>query len=174
LEQPLNLVNRTRVSSSAPGRASINTLVGPKDRINDLPFHDDDQWKQLDTELNQHKGGATDAVLRDKHDEYAGAGVGHLTIYAINRNSAPDREIDLTKVKDTGRIRRALEAADDIIALGIFLPESDDDSGVGYICGIDNITQEELEEARDDQAEYEDTVDREDAADEQEEATVEA
>ena len=174
LEEPLNLVNRTRVSSSTPGRASINTLVGPKDRINDLPFHDNDQWKQLDTELKQHEGGVTDAVLRDKHDEYAGAGVGHLTIYAINRNSAPDREIDLTKVKDTGRIRRALEAADDIIALGIFLPESDDDSGVGYICGIDNISKEELEEARDDQAEYEDTVDREDAADEQEEVTVEA
>ncbi|MCI1255670.1 MAG: Z1 domain-containing protein [Corynebacterium provencense] len=174
LEQPLNLVNRTRVSSSTPGRASINTLVGPKDRINDLPFHDDDQWKQLDTELGQNKGGVNDALLRDKHDEYVGQGVGHLTIYAINRNSEPTRKVDTSKVKDTGRIRRALEAADDVIALGIFLPESDDDSGVDYICGIDStgatvLTEEELEEARDDQAEYEDTVDREDAADEQEE-----
>lgn len=166
LENPLNLVNRSRISSSTVGRASINTLVGPKDRINDLPFRDI-EWKHLDSEL-QHKGRATDTVLRNKHDEYAGTGVGHLTIYAINRNSAPDREADPSKVKNPGRIRRALEAVDDIVGLGVFMPESDDNSGVGYICGIDNITEEELEETWDDQTEYEDTVAREDAADNQE------
>ncbi|MGP9759563.1 Z1 domain-containing protein [Corynebacterium sp. AOP12-C2-36] len=179
LEQPVNLVKRTRVSSSTPGRASINTLVGPKDRINDLPF-DDDQWKALDNELRDL--GSTDAVLIQKHAEYTGRGVGHLTIYAIDKNSAPDRpltEEEASKVKDTGRIRKSLDAAEHVIALGVFLPESDSESTVEYICGIDEespsgLTQEEIDEAKADQAEIEDIVSREEDADSREEEKDEA
>jgi len=164
-------VRRTRVSSSTPGRASINTLVGPRDRINDLPFHEQDRWKALEDKFAQHKGGTSDAVLRAAHDEHAGPRVGHLTIYAIDKESTPLGKTG--EEKDPGRARRALEAVDDVIALGVFLPESpDEDSGVGYICGVDKtgpvpLTEDEMEELRETQAEYEDTVDREDAADEQ-------
>lgn len=169
LEQPVNLVKRTKVSSSTSGRASINTLVGPKDRINDLPF-DNDQWKELDAELRGQS--STDAVLIQKHVEYVGDGVGHLTIYAIDKDSAPDRPLTpeaAAKVKDTGRIRQALNAEEHIIALGVFLPESDSESTVEYICGIgDTMTQEEMDEAKADQAELENTVNREEDADNQE------
>ncbi len=171
LKHPLALVRRTRVSSSTPGRASINTLVGPRDRINDLPFHEQDRWKALEDKFAQHKGGTSDAVLRAAHDEHAGPRVGHLTIYAIDKESTPLGKTG--EEKDPGRARRALEAVDDVIALGVFLPESpDEDSGVGYICGVDKtgpvpLTEDEMEELRETQAEYEDTVDREDAADEQ-------
>ena len=170
LDQPVNLVKRTKVSSSTVGRASINTLVGPKDRINDLPF-DDDQWKALDEELRGQ--GSTDAVLIQKHAEYVGDGVGHLTIYAIDKNSAPDKPLtpeQAAKVKDTGRIRQALGAEEHIIALGIFLPESDSESTVEYICGIgETMTQEEMDEAKAAEEELENTVTREEDADNKEE-----
>lgn len=170
LDQPVNLVKRTKVSSSTVGRASINTLVGPKDRINDLPF-DDDQWKALDEELRGR--GSTDAVLIQKHAEYVGDGVGHLTIYAIDKNSAPDKPLtaeQAAKVKDTGRIRQALGAEEHIIALGIFLPESDSESKVEYICGIgETMTQEEMDEAKAAEEELENTVTREEDADNKEE-----
>ncbi|MGO3773758.1 Z1 domain-containing protein [Corynebacterium variabile] len=180
LNQPVNLVKRTRVSSSTVGRASINTLVGPKDRINDLPFDDDDLWKALDDELKGQ--GSTDAVLIQKHVKYVGNGVGHLTIYAIDKDSAPEHamtEEEAAKVKDTGRIRRALGAEEHVIALGVFLPESDSESTVEYICGIDRaapagMSPEEIEEARADQEELENTVTREEDADNQEEEDNEA
>lgn len=170
LDEPVNLIKRTRVSSSTPGRASINTLVGPKDRINDLPF-DEDQWKDLDNELRSQ--GSTDAVLIEKHEEYLGKSVGHLTIYAIDMASAPDKELtreEAEKVKDTGRIRRALGAKNHVIAIGAFLPKSDSESTVEYTCGVgDVLSQDEIEEARADQAELENTVSREEDADNQEE-----
>ena len=144
--------------------------MGPKDRINDLPF-DEDQWKDLDNELRSQ--GSTDAVLIEKHEEYLGKGVGHLTIYAIDMASAPDKELtreEAEKVKDTGRIRRALGAKNHVIAIGAFLPKSDSDSTVEYMCGIgDVLSQDEIEEARADQAELENTVSREEDADNQEE-----
>lgn len=180
LAEAVNLVKRTRVSSSTVGRASINTLVGPKDRINDLPFTDADQWSALDEELKQVGKSSTDAVLIKKHAKYAGEGVGHLTIYAIDKDSAPTRPLsteEAAKVKDTGRIRRALAAEDHVIALGVFLPESDSESTVEYICGIDStapgISQDELEEAQADQEQFETTVDREEDADRQEDVNNE-
>lgn len=169
LDEPVNLVKRTKVSSSTVGRASINTLVGPKDRINDLPF-DDEQWKALDEELRGQ--GSTDAVLIQKHADYVGDGVGHLTIYAIDKDSAPDKPLtpeQAAKVKDTGRIRQSLGAEEHIIALGLFLPESESESTVEYICGVgDTMTQEEMDEAKAVEEELENTVTREDDADKQE------
>lgn len=175
LEQPVNLVRRTRVNSSTPGRASINTLVGPKDRINDIPF-DEDQWRELDREIRENKK-TTDAVLIQKHVEYVGSRVGHLTIYAIDGQSAPKHVLtpaEEANVVHAGRIRRSLDAKDHVIALGVFLPETDSDSKVEYRCGIDRVapagmSQEEIDEARADQQEIEDIVTREDVADNQDE-----
>lgn len=176
LENPVNLVKRTRVSSSTKGRASINTLVGPRDRINDLPFRDEEQWRELDKGLDE--GSTNDKRLRSIHDEYVGKGVGHLTIYAIDRKSAPDpdrQDKSAQKNSNPGRIRRALNAVEDVIALGVFLPESETDDGVEYTSGIDKVKvpSREWEEAQEVQDEFETTVDNEEAKDEQEEDTVE-
>lgn len=177
LETPVNLVKRTRVSSSTTGRASINTLVSPNDRINDLPFEDDDQWRDFNRSL-QGKS-INDALLRDKHDDHVGRGVGHLTIYAIDKDSAPDtpkHPAAPRKAAAPGRERKALGAVEHVIALGVFLPDLEEDTPVEYVCGIDTVTQlseDERDEFLEAQRDFENTLDQEDAADAQEETSNE-
>lgn len=148
----LPLVTRSQMNNSRPSVANIKTLVGSLDRLNDASLSKE-QWKEVNKRINEDSR-AREKVLIDEHAKYVGPRVGHLAVYAIDKDSKTTQKPDFVKPDGTNvrpiSRRKNLNAAEHIIGVGIFFPESTrQDSQVEYVCVIepDEETRDRVNEA---------------------------
>lgn len=151
----LALVTRSQISTSRASVANIKTLVGSLDRLNDASLTRD-QWREINQRIDEDSR-AREKVLVDEHAKYVGPRVGHLAIYAIDKDSQTTQKPDSAKhakaIKQLRNRRKDLNAVEHIIGVGIFFPESTrQDSQVEYVCVIepDEETRERINEAEED------------------------
>lgn len=147
LPHEINLLSRSKILGSAPGHANINTLVGPIDRLNDIV--DPVLRKKIQKELKEAPAAKVDGLTRLRHEQHAGRGVGHLAIYAIDKDSQPRSKSsnEEKRAVQSSRTRAPLEAVDHLIGIGIFLPESQQlSSGVEYTSGSDHLEDDVVAE----------------------------
>lgn len=152
LENDISLISRSQMNNSRPDVANIKTLVGSLDRLNDLELNKA-EWNSINEKIEQDKR-SREAVLIDQHASFIGSDVGHIAIYAIDKNSKTTQNPDF--IKDDGtRVhpisrRKDLNALEHVIGVGIFFPESIRPEGsVEYACVIepDDETRERIKDA---------------------------
>lgn len=140
LDRKLGLISRSQMVNSKPEVANIKTLVGSLDRINDAGLNRD-QLKRLEQRIEEDDR-TRDAIIVEAHSHYVGSDVGHLGVYAIDKNSKTEQRSDYyrtdgTKVHPRNR-RKNLNADEHMIGIGIFFPESKDpEASVEYVCVIE-------------------------------------
>lgn len=117
-EGELALIARSRLKNSAPGTINIKSLAGSKDRINDV-----EDRKLLDQviaeQAREGKSGHDSSLIRARNI-VLGESVGHLGIYAIDKES-----------KATTQARSDLNTPTHVIGVGFFFPYATE-PGSGY------------------------------------------
>lgn len=146
----LPLISRSQLVSSGQN-ANIKSLVGSMDRINDVALSSEAK-RDLIRELKDLEVGHDARIMRI-HNDHVGRDVGHLAIYAIDKDSktqqTPDFRNSNGKLIEIRNRRKDLNAAADVIGLGIFFPDSiNADSGVEYISAQQYIDHETVEAIR--------------------------
>lgn len=151
----LALVTRSQMSTSRASVANIKTLVGSLDRLNDASLSRE-QWKEINKRISEDSR-AREKVLVDEHAKYVGPRVGHLAIYAIDKDSLTTQKPESTKpgkaIKELRNRRKDLNAVEHMIGVGIFFPDSTrQNSQVEYVCVIepDEETRERVNDAEED------------------------
>jgi hypothetical protein len=140
LDQPVGLLNRSRLRSSTGDTANIKSLMSSRDRVVDLRGLGPGQAGLRDRELQ---------VLRTEH----APGVGLLAVYPISKASVP-----LSRVHQEAGSREALDAADDIVGIGIVFPDVPPGAPADLLTGqyvqvdLRGATEERIEQ---DEAEWE-------------------
>jgi len=150
--EPLALISRSQMNNSHSDVANIKTLVGSLDRLNDASLNKD-QWQAINQRIKDDSR-SREKVLIDQHEKYVGPYIGHIAIYAIDKDSKTLQKPDFIK-EDGTRVhpisrRKDLNAAEHVIGVGIFFPESTrPESGVEYVSVIepDEETRERISEA---------------------------
>lgn len=155
LGRDLNLITRSQMLNSKPGIANIKTLVGPMDRLNDALL--DKEQRRAITEKVKSDPRASEKIYIEAHDKYRGSDVGHLVIYAIDKDSETRQSDNYSgpdgKVLSLKSRRKNLDAVDHVIGIGFFFPESGNPAGsVEYVCAIepDEDTQARIADAEED------------------------
>lgn len=153
LDTVINPVTRRKLKSSVTGRARLQGLVGPTDRVNDLRISNRERSSLI---AEYKESGSAEDVLRKAHDKYEGTDVGHLAVYFIDKDSGrSDTQEDGSMVKrekteepDTKYAKIELAAKEHIVGLALFFPLSDREDGVKYIAGrqYEDLDQDELSE----------------------------
>lgn len=146
----LPLISRSQMVTSSE-LANIKSLVGSMDRINDVALSPE-VTKEIIRELKELEVGH-DARIMKIHEDHVGRDVGHLAIYAIDKDSRTTQSSDHLNAKgkkiEERNQRKDLDAADHVIGVGIFFPESiNADSGVEYISAQQFIDHETVEAIR--------------------------
>lgn len=159
----LGLITRTQMMTSGE-QANIKSLVGSMDRINDVALTPE-ATRNLITELTNLEVGH-DARIMKIHDDYVGRDVGHLAIYAIDKDSkakvTPDYVNKNGEEVQIQKRRKDLNAAEHVIGVGIFFPESSNpDSGVQYIAAQPFSDSETIEAIRASEDEVFNTIESE-------------
>ncbi|MEU9507134.1 Z1 domain-containing protein [Micromonospora sp. NPDC048170] len=117
-----NRINRSRLDMPTIGHANIKALVSRIDRVADL--------NMAKAEAVAAAGGDDDGKLRALREDLLGA-VGLLCLYPIAADSVPLRP---DRAPKPGAKRRVpLDAADDVIGVGLFFPARRAASGVRYL-----------------------------------------
>ena len=148
LPNPLPLVTRSQMRNSKAKIANIKSLVGSNDRLNDIDLNSAER-KAIEKKIDED-GRKREAILVQAHENFMGPNVGHLAIYAIDKDSQAS-----AKKTKTGEppVRKDLNAVEHIIGFGIFFPKSNRPKGsVEYACVID-IEEDTRERIRDAQEE---------------------
>ncbi|MCL0246207.1 Z1 domain-containing protein [Corynebacterium sp. CCM 8835] len=126
----LQMISRARMRDGNPEYANIKSLTSPFDRINDATA--DSEVRETLIKSSREKGTSRERRLLEIHDDHAGMGTGHLAIYAIDRNSVPQRSSEKGNM-----VREPLRAVDDLIGVCVFFPESSrTNSAVDYVCTV--------------------------------------
>lgn len=146
LDQPLRTLNRSQMVNSTPETANIKTLVGPMDRLNDVSWPTSDGLKEFTANLGSGYG--REYAIVQKHAELVGGDVGHLAIYAVDKDSITTQPEDYVRKSgkkagekiDIRYRRKDLCAVEHAIGVGIFFPESRNaKSEVEYVSATDYI-----------------------------------
>lgn len=140
LGKDLNLITRSQMMNSKPGIANIKTLVGSMDRLNDAVLNDEQRRTIVDKVRADTR--VSEDIYREAHDQYRGSDVGHLAIYAIDKDSKtsqPESYLNADGERISLKSRRKnLDAVDHVIGIGFFFPESGTPEGsVEYVCAIE-------------------------------------
>lgn len=134
-------IRRSKLDEPNSDGANIKTLTGSLDRLNDLPF-EDEQWRAL---VNQIESKAQrlqinrESLIRKAHAEHAGSNTPHLAIYVIDKDSTArtnlaNKQTELTKTHRKSVKRVDLNASADVIGVAMFFPDSPNpNSGVEYV-----------------------------------------
>ncbi|MCX7444507.1 Z1 domain-containing protein [Corynebacterium sp. P7003] len=126
----LQMISRARMREGNPAYANIKSLTSPFDRINDTTA--DNEIRETLIKSSTERNKSRERKLLEIHDDHAGMGIGHLAVYAIDRNSVPQRSSG-----NGNRVREPLNAVDDMIGVCIFFPESSrTNSAVDYVCTV--------------------------------------
>lgn len=104
LGHPIGLMNRARMANSPKDRANIKSLMSKPDRVSDLGIPESEIQKMNDEELQAQRSKTK-------------PGVGLILLYPIDRNSEP------LHASDGRQQRENLEAAEDVIGLGLVFPK---------------------------------------------------
>lgn len=172
---PVHLISRAKLANSAAGEANIKALVTTTDRLNDVVRNTPEERAEFRKEISEEiKGGSRESLTRKLHDKFVGAGIGHLAIYPISKDSQPRG-----RAEDSGATggskkahRHALDAVDHVMGLGIFFPTSNAaESQVSYVSAArsDEAVQEQYsgmdEEIKEINADDEAALEQEEAID---------
>jgi hypothetical protein len=140
LDAPIGLMNRSRMDIAQP-HANIKSLMSRVDRVADLAVASSSVTNASDTELQEMRPD----------------GIGLLVIYPIAKHSKP-----LRKPKADGKQRRkALEAEEDVIGVGLVFPEArgHELTPQSYMTADLSSIEHEVEEFDLDEGEEEDELD---------------
>lgn len=110
LSNALGLIRRTQTRDSGQ-TANIKSLVGSLDRLNDF-----NKTPEIENQLKEdiaNSSASRESILIDYHENHVGQDVGHIAIYAIDKDSST-----------TSSNRKDLEAVDHMIGVGIFFPRA--------------------------------------------------
>lgn len=110
LPEKLGLIRRTQTRDSGQ-TANIKSLVGSLDRLNDFDRTSEIE-KQLKVDIEESSA-SREKTLIDYHENHVGQDVGHIAIYAIDKESSA-----------TSPNRKDLEAVEHMIGVGIFFPRA--------------------------------------------------
>lgn len=140
LGRPLTLISRSRMATSREDTANIKTLVGSLDRLNDAGLSAD-QLSRITAKVDGDPR-SREQIILDAHATYLGSDVGHLAIYAIDKDSKTSQPSDYKKPDGTSitpiNRRKHLEAVEHMIGIGIYFPESIRlDGSVEYVSAIE-------------------------------------
>ncbi|MGO2165550.1 Z1 domain-containing protein [Corynebacterium casei] len=149
LDKEISLIMRSQMFNSRQGVANIKTLVGSLDRLNDVDLNKS-EWESINERIKADKGRSREAVLIAEHASFIGADVGHIAIYAIDKDSTTSQKAD-SKSPKAHQQRKNLNAEEHVIGVGIFFPESNRPEGsVEYVSVIapDEETRERIKDAK--------------------------
>lgn len=127
-------VSRAQLSHQQPDQANIKALVTTLDRLNDVVLEEDkrDSFKRMIED--EVKKTSKERAVRKLHGSHVGAGIGHLALYPIDKDSHPRGWDSLTPEERRDHIRKPLDALDTVLGVGLFFPESSNpDSQVEYV-----------------------------------------
>lgn len=142
LKAEIPLLKRSKLVTSKEGEANIKALVTTQDRLNDVlrSTEEDRAAFRLEVEEEIKEAGSKENPVRELHDKHVGPGVGHLAIYPIQAKSDPRSAASAissagsTSGETKGQHRTSLDAATDVLGLGLFFPTSSaPDSAVDYV-----------------------------------------
>lgn len=124
LDEPVRNVSRAKLSNQDGDDANIKALVTTIDRLNDIVLDPGDRAgfrKLVEDEIAQ---ASQEKVARKYHAKHVGAGIGHLALYPIDKDSKPRGWNDMTEKERSAHVREPLSAGQTVIGVGIFFPES--------------------------------------------------
>lgn len=134
LDEPIRNVSRAKLSHQGSTDANIKALVTTTDRLNDIVLDPSDRAgfkKLVDDEISQAE---KENVARKFHAKYVGAGIGHLALYPIDKDSEPRGWNNMTDSEREAHVREPLGADRTVIGVGLFFPESQGpDARVEYV-----------------------------------------
>lgn len=142
LKAEIPLLKRSKLVTSKEGEANIKALVTTQDRLNDVlrSTEEDRAAFRFEVEEEIKEAGSKENPVRELHDKHVGPGVGHLAIYPIQAKSDPRSAASAissagsTSGETKGQHRTSLDAATDVLGLGLFFPTSSaPDSAVDYV-----------------------------------------
>jgi hypothetical protein len=114
LDEDVPLIVRSRLRNIPGDEADIKALMSKEDRAVDLPISD--------AELDDLTAGELGRLRNSELHGGIGDGSGLLAIYPIARRSAPTNE-------RSRAVRENLDAADDVIGVGLVFPEAQTTEG---------------------------------------------
>ena len=156
LDEDVVTLSRARMKKPTSPDANIKALVTTFDRLNDVILETSQERREFraDAEERSRTGEykengrevkKPEATARRLHKKLVGPNIGHLAIYPIDKDSRPRSWENLSEQERQGLDREPLDAAEHVIGVGIFFPETKDDySQVNYVSA--ELPSEEVQD----------------------------
>ena len=135
----LNNVSRAKLANQPTEDANIKALVTTFDRLNDIVRDSEEKRAEVRRSIEESVGnGSREKTARKLHAKHVGPGIGHLALYPIDKDSHPRSWNKLSEEERKRHPRQPLGAAETILGVGIFFPDSDNPaSAVDYVTSAE-------------------------------------
>ena len=143
LGRPLNNVSRAKLANQPTDDANIKALVTTFDRLNDIVRDSEEKRIEVRRSIEDSVGDRSrEKTARKLHAKHVGPGIGHLALYPIDKDSHPRSWNNLSEEERKRHLRQPLGAAETILGVGIFFPDSDSPaSTVDYVTSAESTDE---------------------------------